>query len=59
MLLFCALGPEELNEARLGPLTPAAVRTLRHLKAFFGVAFAVKPQAASRTIFLSCIGGLA
>ena len=56
MLLFCALGPEELNEVRLGPLTPQAVRTLRHLKAFFGVTFAVKPQAASRTIFLSCIG---
>ncbi|EIE18987.1 putative RNA 3'-terminal phosphate cyclase [Coccomyxa subellipsoidea C-169] len=56
VLLFCALGPEELNEVRLGPLTPHAVRTLRHLKAFFGVTFSVKPQAASSTIFLSCIG---
>ncbi|KAK9918153.1 hypothetical protein WJX75_001749 [Coccomyxa subellipsoidea] len=56
VLLFCALGPEELNEVRLGPLTPHAVRTLRHLKAVLGVTFSVKPQAASNTIFLSCIG---
>ncbi len=56
VLLMCALGPEELNEVRLGPLTPHAVRVLRHLKACFGVSFAVRPQAASRTIFLSCIG---
>ncbi len=55
-LLFCALGPEELSEVRLGPLTPHAVRTLRHLKAFFGVTFNVRPEAASRTIFLTCIG---
>ena len=55
-LLFCALGPEELSELRLGPLTPHAVRTLRHLKAFFGVTFNVRPEAASRTIFLTCIG---
>ena len=55
-LLFCALGPEELSKVRLGPLTPHAVRTLRHLKAFFGVTFNVRPEAASRTIFLSCIG---
>lgn len=55
-LLFCAIGPEELGEVRLGPLTPHAVRTLRHLKAFFGVTFNVRPETASRTIFLSCIG---
>ena len=56
VILLCALGPEELNEVRLGPLTPHAVRTLRHLKAFFGATFSIKPQAASKTIFLSCIG---
>ena len=56
VILLCALGPEELSEVRLGPLTPHAVRTLRHVKAFFGVTFSVKPQAASKTIFLSCIG---
>eukprot|EP00887_Chlorella_sp_A99_P003908 scaffold11.g3908.t1 len=55
-LLLCALGPEEVNEVRLGPLTPAAVRTLRHVKEFFGVTFAVRPERGSQTIFLSCVG---
>jgi RNA 3'-terminal phosphate cyclase-like protein len=56
ILTLCALGPEEINEVRLGPLTPYAVRTLRHLREFFGVQFAVRPERDSRTIFLSCIG---
>jgi len=56
ILALCALGPEEVNEVRLGPLTPYAVSTLRHLKAFFGVQFSVKPERESQTIFLSCVG---
>ena len=56
LLLLCALGPEEINEVRLGPLTPHAVRTLRHLKEFLGVQFSVRPENSSGTIFLSCIG---
>ena len=39
---------------RLGPLTPDAIRTLRHLKDFLGVTFSIKPEVESRTIFLSC-----
>ena len=39
VLLLCALGPEELSEVRLGPLTPHAVRTLRHIREFFNVQF--------------------
>lgn len=39
MLLLCALGPEEMSEVRLGPLTPHAVRTLRHIREFFNVQF--------------------
>ena len=56
LLLLCALGPEEINEVRLGPLTPYAVKTLRHLKEFLGVQFSVRPENSSGTIFLSCIG---
>lgn len=56
VLTLCALGPEEMNEVRLGPLTPHAVRTLRHLKDFFGIQFNIKPERDSGTIFLSCIG---
>ena len=56
LLLLCALGPEEGNEVRLGPLTPYAVKTLRHLKEFFGVTFSIKPEPESQTLFLQCIG---
>ena len=56
LLLLCALGPEEVSKVRLGPLTPHAVRTLRHLKSFFGVQFSIKPEASSNTVFLSCVG---
>ena len=56
VLLVCALGPEEMNEVRLGPLTPYAVNTLRHIREFLGVQFSVRPERDSQTIFLSCIG---
>ena len=56
LLTLCALGPRELSTVRLGPLTPHAVRTLRHLRDFFGVTFNVAPDAGSQTIFLSCVG---
>jgi RNA 3'-terminal phosphate cyclase-like protein len=56
LLLLCAVGPEEINEARLGPLTPYAVKTLRHIKEFLGVQFSVRPENTTGTIFLSCIG---
>lgn len=56
VLCLCALGPRELSTVRLGPLTPHAVRTLRHLRDFLGVTFNVAPDAASQTVFLSCVG---
>ncbi|KAI7844417.1 hypothetical protein COHA_002011 [Chlorella ohadii] len=56
VLLLCALGPEELSEVRLGPLTPHAVRALRHIREFFNVQFNVRPERESQTIFLSCVG---
>lgn len=56
VLLMCAFGPEEVNEVRLGPLGPYAVKTLRHIKEFLGVQFSIKPENTSETIFLSCIG---
>lgn len=56
VLLMCAFGPDEMNEVRLGPLSPYAVKTLRHIKEFLGVQFSVKPENTTETIFLSCIG---
>ena len=54
--MLCALGPEEINEIRVGPLSPYAVWTLRHIKEALGVTFSIKPEADSETIFLSCVG---
>jgi RNA 3'-terminal phosphate cyclase-like protein len=56
LLILAALGPEEVNQVRLGPLTPHAVRTLRTLRDFLGVTFSLKAETESRTIFLTCIG---
>ena len=56
LLLLCAIGPEEVNEVRLGLLTEHAVATLRHVKDFFNVTFSIQPEIESRTIFLSCVG---
>ncbi|GAX85703.1 hypothetical protein CEUSTIGMA_g13117.t1 [Chlamydomonas eustigma] len=56
VLLLAAIGPEEANQVRLGPLTPQAVRTLRTLRDFFGVTFNMKAERESKTIFLTCIG---
>lgn len=55
-LMLAALGPDEISQLRLGPLTPAAVHTLRHVKDFLGVTFNIKAERDSQTIFMSCIG---
>lgn len=55
-ILLCALGPDEINEVRTGPLTPYAVRSLRCLKEMLGVTFSIKPEPDSETVFLACIG---
>jgi hypothetical protein len=50
LLLLCALGPDEMNEVRLGPLTPHAVRTLRHIREFFSVQFRCAGVEASMAL---------
>ena len=44
VLIFMALGPEDVSRVRLGQLSPAAVAALRLLKAFFGVTFKLTPE---------------
>mmetsp|Transcript_12648 Transcript_12648/g.32515 ORF Transcript_12648/g.32515 Transcript_12648/m.32515 type:complete len:371 (+) Transcript_12648:191-1303(+) len=56
LLTLCALGPAEVSSVRLGPLTPHAVATLRHLRDVLDVRFSIKPEAHSQTLFLTCIG---
>ena len=45
-----------LLQVRLGPLTPYAVRTLRHIREFLNVQFSMRTDQQSGTIFLSCVG---
>ena len=56
VLTLCALGPAELSQVRLGPLTPYAVRQLRLLRDVCGVRFSIRPEPESQTVFLSCVG---
>jgi len=56
VLLLMAIGPEQLSKVRLGKLTPRAVKTLRVIKAFFGVTFNIQPEPDSGTVFLSTVG---
>lgn len=56
LILLCALGPELINEVRLGPLTSYAVQMLRHVKDFFGITFSIRPENDHGTIFMSCVG---
>mmetsp|Transcript_17590 Transcript_17590/g.30185 ORF Transcript_17590/g.30185 Transcript_17590/m.30185 type:complete len:382 (+) Transcript_17590:112-1257(+) len=56
ILTLCALAPKQIQQVRLGPLTAQAVRTLRHLKEFFGVVFDIRTEPESKTVFLSCVG---
>jgi len=56
VLLLMAIGPEQLSKVRLGQLTPRAVKTLRVVKAFFGVTFNIQPEPESGTVFLSTVG---
>ena len=54
--LLMAIGPEQIQKARFGQLTPRAVKTLRTIRAFFGVTFDVQPEPESGTVFLSTVG---
>jgi RNA 3'-terminal phosphate cyclase-like protein len=56
LLMLAALGPEELNQVRLGPLTPHTVRTLRCVRDVLGVTFHMKAEVGSGTIFLTAVG---
>lgn len=43
-------------QVRLGPLTPSAVRVLRHVRDFLKVQFELEAEEDSRTIFGTCVG---
>jgi RNA 3'-terminal phosphate cyclase-like protein len=51
-----SLTPEDVSRVRMGALTPHTIATLRLLSDFFGVIFSIKPDDATHTLLLSCLG---
>ncbi|MCO5572838.1 hypothetical protein L7F22_026597 [Adiantum nelumboides] len=56
LFLFCALCPEDVCKVRVGKLTPSAIRVLRLIKEFLNVQFSIKPDPATETVILVCVG---
>ncbi|CAH0520099.1 unnamed protein product [Peronospora belbahrii] len=56
VLLFMALGPEDVTKVRFGKLTPYSIECLRHLRDFFDITFKIKPDPETKTVLLSCLG---
>ncbi|KAB5593592.1 RNA 3'-terminal phosphate cyclase-like protein [Ceratobasidium theobromae] len=56
VLLFMALGPQDVARCRMGPLTPKSVQLLRDMKEFFGTSFKIAPADESEDLILSCLG---
>ncbi|CAM6123225.1 unnamed protein product [Calypogeia fissa] len=56
LFLLCALCAEDVSKVRVGRLSPQAIQTLRLLKEFLGVQFSIKPDPASGTVILTCVG---
>ncbi|GAQ89366.1 RNA 3'-terminal phosphate cyclase [Klebsormidium nitens] len=56
LFMLCALCPEDVSKVRVGRLSPNAIRMLRCIKDFFGVQFSIKPDSATGTVILSCVG---
>lgn len=56
VLLLMTLCPEIISKVRLGKLSPYTIKTLRHLKDFFGIVFKIEPDPETMTIICTCRG---
>ncbi|KAF8399415.1 hypothetical protein HHK36_015280 [Tetracentron sinense] len=56
LFLLCALCPQDVSKVRVGKLSPCAIETLRHIRDFLGVKFVIKPDPATETVILKCVG---
>ena len=56
MFTMMVLSPEDVTKIRTGPLTRYSIKSLRHLKAFFGVTFKLTPDPATGTVLAACLG---
>lgn len=56
LFLLCALCPPDVSKVRVGKLTPYGIETLRNIRDFLGVKFVIKPDPATNTVILKCVG---
>ncbi|KVI07436.1 RNA 3'-terminal phosphate cyclase, partial [Cynara cardunculus var. scolymus] len=56
LFILCALCPQDVSKVRVGKLVPYGIETLRNIRDFLGVKFVIKPEPATGTVELKCIG---
>ncbi len=56
VIIFMAMGPEDVSRVRLGRMSKHTVRVLRLIKDMMGVTFKLREDKETGTIFASCLG---
>ncbi|KAG6396020.1 hypothetical protein SASPL_142158 [Salvia splendens] len=56
LFLLCALCPPDVSKVRVGKLSPYGIEVLRHISDFLKVKFSIKPDPATNTVILKCVG---
>ncbi|XP_002974064.2 probable RNA 3'-terminal phosphate cyclase-like protein [Selaginella moellendorffii] len=56
LFILCALCPEDVSKVRVGKLSSYGIKMLQHIKEFLGVQFSIKPDPATGTVLLTCVG---
>ncbi|KAJ4704882.1 RNA 3'-terminal phosphate cyclase-like protein [Melia azedarach] len=56
LFLLCALCEPDVSKVRVGKLSPYGIETLRNIRDFLGVTFDIKPDPATGTVILRCVG---
>ncbi len=56
ILVFMALGPDDVSRVRLGRMSKHSVRVLRLIRDMLGVVFKLREDKETGTIFASCLG---
>jgi RNA 3'-terminal phosphate cyclase-like protein len=56
VLLWMCLTPEDVSRIRVGTLTAYTISALRLYKQAFNIEFKVKPDPATKTVLMSCLG---
>ncbi|KAJ7981241.1 RNA 3'-terminal phosphate cyclase-like protein [Quillaja saponaria] len=52
LFLLCALCPQDVSKVRVGKLSQYGMETLRNIRDFLGLKFAIKPDASTGTVIL-------